>query len=328
MDSINKDPFATVINYKPTSDDITVLEVINRAICYKNEKNEKNRTFLNSIIEKSTIDDNLKMRLCYIINFLSISCKENDESYSLTLESMQTGLSIYLVFELKKNWSTPKIRLSCETNELESIIAEIFTSNASIEEFTDICKFNLLYNNGKDYTIKVNSLPIEIKLEENKISMTEKEAYRFNEGIFDLYIGTHSINLHDIYGSDNEEALIAIRGNLLFFLSNSYVKKSDVPSQLLSYDCTNEDATKELFSSTNFYHNYEDNELDQKYFIEVNLELKELKGIRRFNIIENNFYKIYFNDGSTLEVPTNKIFKIGKRPNQKETLAEKALGLK
>lgn len=328
MDSINKDPFATIINYKPTSDDITVLEVINRAMRYKNEKDEKNRTFLTNIIEKSNIDDNLKTRLCYIINFLSISCKETDESYSLTLESTQTGLSIYLVFELKKNWSSPKIILSCGTNELESIIAEIFTSNASVEEFTDICKFNLLYNNDKDYTIKVNSLPIEIKLEENKISMTEKEAYRFNEGIFDLYIGTHSISLHDIYGSDNEETLIAIRGNLLFFLSNSYVKKSDVPPQLMSYDCTNTDDTKELFSSVNVYHNYEDNELDQKYFIEVNLELKELKGIRRFNLIENNFYKIYFNDGSTLEVPTNKIFKIGKRPNQKETLAEKALGLK
>lgn len=328
MDSINKDPFSTVINYKPTSDDITVLEVINRAICYKNEKSEKNRTFLNSIIEKSSIDDNLKMRLCYIINFLSISCKETDESYSLTLESTQTGLSIYLVFELKKNWSSPKIKLSCETNELESIIAEIFTSNASIEEFEDICKFNFLYNNDKDYTIKVNSLPVEIKLEKNKISMTEKGAYGFNEDIFDLYPGSHSISLHDIYGSDNEETLIAIRGNLLFFLSNSYVKKSDVPPQLMSYDCTNIDEAKELFGSVNYYHDYEDNELDQKYFIEVNLELKELKGIRRFNLIENNFYKIYFNDGSTLEVPTNKIFKIGKRPNQKETLAEKALGLK
>lgn len=45
MDSINKDPFATVINYKPTSDDITVLEVINRAMRYKNEKDEKQNIF-------------------------------------------------------------------------------------------------------------------------------------------------------------------------------------------------------------------------------------------------------------------------------------------
>lgn len=318
------DVFAKVINYKIKEGDITLLEAINRALQYERIKENKNKDFLNKVLAKSDIEVILKDRLSYIFNLVSIYCEESDEDYTLRISSNISGLDVDFELTIKKNSVAPSIKVNDKPTELESIIANVITRNTSFEELIDLCKINTMYNCNKTYVASIGELPIELNLSDNKITIKEKGT---NETRYSniLEIWSPNVYTNERIDSSISEELHTIRNNLMFFIKNSYVNKSELPEQLFSYDYTNENELEQLIKSSSITNPNEESE--DYYYIEVGNSVKELTDISTLEEIEKNVYKCVFTDGSSLEFSKNRLFTVtkSKRPSSK---AEKILGVR
>lgn len=318
-------PFAAVVNYTPRENDITLEDAINCAMKYEEKKKEKNKSFFEFLIKSSDEDSRVKDRLLYIFNNIDLLCEEDDDAYTLILESTLNGLEIYLTFELNKNSTNPSIKCTCEQNEIESIISSFLLRNLDEQDIIRICNMNLVYGNDKDYSIKINGLPIELNLSEDRIVLrTIDDGDEYNQNIFSIYPNSEYLYIDN--SLPKEGYTFSIINNLSFFAKSCYVKKEDIPREILKYGCDSKTTLERLIETSDIGN---DEEVIQSYYIALPNEIKELEGVEEIldSSEEETNYVCTFEDGSSLEFAKDRLFTINKR-TKKFTMAEKALSLK
>lgn len=276
------------------------------------KKNEKNKQFISDLIELSDIDSKIKDKLLYILNYITISCREEDDKYTLQINSNQSTLAVYLEFKLKKESNAPTLVLTVETNELESILANAIKSSIDIEEFISLCEFNSLYKNYcSSYNFETSRIPLRLILKGSTIVL--RNAYDDCD-VFELGWNYQRMYTSDLYRSEYEDALLTIRQDLAFFTKNIYVNKNNIPEQLKSfeYDKEKDDILVKILKDSDLTNSTEKKE---KYYIELASGFKELQNVEEINDsdTESDNYICTFNDGSTLEFSKSRLFVVTKR---------------
>ncbi len=330
MEKLVNTPFDKIANYVPTEEDVRLSELINRYLHYKKEKELRIRAFFEDVVRKSKVDKNLKDKMLYILSFATIEAYTSESSCTMIIKSTERNLDIDIPLQLKKNTMSPKISITKSAEGLESAIAGLIISSIDFNEFENICNFLALFKDTKQYNLDIDLLGFNLTMNSNEIDIKEiKNDYAPN-----IITVTAKGNINFIRQAKrggNEEYINTFLSHLFFFLNNSYVKRSEIPPQLMSYEYTNEEELKNIIDkneeSNPSINNQSFRTSEEKYYIEINNEIKELNGVIEITEEDEDNYLCKFFDESTLKVSKTKIFKIVKY-QRTQSRAENILGIR